>query len=260
MRSPPPLPFALSVRIAEYVGICGVLLCFFSFVSWMVIMSGCSSVTRSFNSSCLFVMLLIFSCRSVKSFWLGCDVVACECVVELSVVVWVVRAEGGSLRFWGPGLLSTSPALSMSSASHSAGSSGWLAQKNGSWAHFPVGRESRCNLSIQIESSKATTCRLHPSLASLFVVIQFIIRSIFLYVLMSGDNTTRPAIVDGQVYGKSWHIFFSVTGTLPIAESILNWINCSILPSIYFVSFCFKRLSRFDHRRLYLWNLAFRFV
>ena len=97
----------------------------------MVIMSGCSSVTRSFNSSCLFVMLLIFSCRSVKSFWLGCDVVACECVVELSVVVWVVRAEGGSLRFWGPGLLSTSPAFSMSSASHSAGSSGWLAQKTG---------------------------------------------------------------------------------------------------------------------------------
>ena len=32
------------------------------------------------------------------------------------------------------------------------------------WAHFPVGSESRCNLSIQIESSKATTCRLHPSL------------------------------------------------------------------------------------------------
>ena len=94
-------------------------------------MSGCSSVTRSFNSSCLFVMLLIFSCRSVKSFWLGCDVVACECVVELSVVVWVVRAEGGSLRFWGPGLLSTSPAFSMSSASHSAGSSGWLAPKTG---------------------------------------------------------------------------------------------------------------------------------
>ena len=87
-------------------------------------MSGCSSVTRSFNSSCLFVMLLIFSCRSVKSFLLGCDVVACECVV-----VRVVRAEGGSLRFWGPGLLSTSPAFSMSSDSHSAGSSGWLAQK-----------------------------------------------------------------------------------------------------------------------------------
>ena len=41
----------------------------------------------------------------------------------------MVRAEGGSLRFWGPGLLSTSPAFSMSSASHSAGSSGWLAQK-----------------------------------------------------------------------------------------------------------------------------------
>ena len=35
----------------------------------------------------------------------------------------MVRAEGGSLRFWGPGLLSTSPAFSMSSASHSAGSS-----------------------------------------------------------------------------------------------------------------------------------------
>ena len=43
----------------------------------------------------------------------------------------MVRAEGGSLRFWGPGLLSTSPAFSMSSASHSAGSSGWLAQKTG---------------------------------------------------------------------------------------------------------------------------------
>ena len=53
----------------------------------MVIMSGCSSVTRSFNSSCLIVMLLIFSCRSAKSFLLGCDVVACECVVELRVVV-----------------------------------------------------------------------------------------------------------------------------------------------------------------------------
>ena len=53
----------------------------------MVIMSGCSSVTRSFNSSCLLVMLLIFSCRSAKSFLLGYDVVACECVVELSVVV-----------------------------------------------------------------------------------------------------------------------------------------------------------------------------
>ena len=102
----------------------------------MVIMSGCSSVTRSFNSSCLFVMLLIFSCRSVKSFLLECDVVACECVVELSVVVWVVRAEGGSLLFWGPGLLSTSPAFSMSSASHSAGSSGWLAQKTGAGPTF----------------------------------------------------------------------------------------------------------------------------
>ena len=38
-------------------------------------------------------------------------------------------------------MLSTSPAFSMSSASHSAGSSGRLAPKNGSWAHFPVGRE-----------------------------------------------------------------------------------------------------------------------
>ena len=48
---------------------------------------------------------------------------------------------------------------------HEAISCKWLAgPKNGSWAHFPVGRESRCNLSIQIESSKATTCRLHPSL------------------------------------------------------------------------------------------------
>ena len=37
----------------------------------MVIMSDCSSVTRSFYSSCLFVMLLIFSCRSVKSFYYG---------------------------------------------------------------------------------------------------------------------------------------------------------------------------------------------
>ena len=53
----------------------------------MVIMSGCSSVTRSFNSSCLFVMLLMFSCRSDKSLRLWCDVVACECVVELRVVV-----------------------------------------------------------------------------------------------------------------------------------------------------------------------------
>ena len=164
MRSPPPLPFALSVRIAEYVGICGVLLCFFSFVSWMVIMSGCSSVTRSFNSSCLFVMLLIFSCRSVKSFWLWCDVVACECVVELSVVVWVVRAEWGSLRVTVYGLLSTSPAFSMSSASHSAGSSGWLAQKTVAGPTFQWAGKSWCHLSIQIGSSKATACRLHPSL------------------------------------------------------------------------------------------------
>ena len=159
------MPFALSVRIAEYVGICGVLLCFFSFVSWMVIMSGCSSVTRSFfNSSCLFVMLLIFSCRSVKSFLLWCDVVACECVVELSVVVWVVRAEGGSLRFWGPGLLSMSPAFSMSSASHSAGSSGRLAQKTGAGPTGKWAGKSWCHLSIQIGSSKATACRLHLSL------------------------------------------------------------------------------------------------
>ena len=48
----------------------------------------------------------------------------------------MVRAEGGSLRVWGPGLLSTSPALSMSSASHSAGSSGWLAQKTGAGPTF----------------------------------------------------------------------------------------------------------------------------
>ena len=41
----------------------------------------------------------------------------------------MVRAEGGSLRFWGPGFLSTSPAFSMSSASHYAGSSDLLAQK-----------------------------------------------------------------------------------------------------------------------------------
>ena len=67
----------------------------------MVIMSGCSSVTRSFNSACLFVMLLIFSCRSVKSFLLGCDVAACECFVELSVVVRVVRAEGGGVYDFG---------------------------------------------------------------------------------------------------------------------------------------------------------------
>ena len=48
----------------------------------------------------------------------------------------MVRAEGGSLRFWGPGLLSTSPAFSMSSASHSAGSSGRLAQKTGAGPTF----------------------------------------------------------------------------------------------------------------------------
>ena len=48
----------------------------------------------------------------------------------------MVRAEGGSLRFWGPGLLSTSPAFSMSSASHSAGSSGWLVQKTGAGPTF----------------------------------------------------------------------------------------------------------------------------
>ena len=48
----------------------------------------------------------------------------------------MVRAEGGSLRFWGPGLLSTSPAFSMSSASHSAGYSGWLAQKTGAGHTF----------------------------------------------------------------------------------------------------------------------------
>ena len=41
-----------------------------------------------------------------------------------------------SLRFWGPGLLSMSPALSMSSASHSAGSSGWLAPKTGAGPTF----------------------------------------------------------------------------------------------------------------------------
>ena len=47
----------------------------------------------------------------------------------------------------------------------------WLAgPKNGSWAHFPLGRESRCNLSIQIESSKATTCRLHPSLRNCILI------------------------------------------------------------------------------------------
>ena len=47
----------------------------------------------------------------------------------------------------------------------------WLAgPKNGSWAHFPVGRESWCNLSIQIESSRATACRLHPSLRNIHVV------------------------------------------------------------------------------------------
>ena len=48
----------------------------------------------------------------------------------------MVRAEGGSLRFRGPGLLSTSPAFSMSSASHSAGSSGWLTPKKGAGPTF----------------------------------------------------------------------------------------------------------------------------
>ena len=48
----------------------------------------------------------------------------------------MVRAEGGSLRFWGPGLLSTSPAFSMSSASHSAGYIGWLAPKTGAGPTF----------------------------------------------------------------------------------------------------------------------------
>ena len=46
--------------------------------------------------------------------------------------------RGGSLRFWGPGLLSTSPAFSMSSASHSAGSSGWLAPKTGAGPTFQL--------------------------------------------------------------------------------------------------------------------------
>ena len=46
------------------------------------------------------------------------------------------QGRGGSLRFWGPGLLSTSPAFSMSSASHSAGSSGWLAPKTGAGPTF----------------------------------------------------------------------------------------------------------------------------
>ena len=48
----------------------------------------------------------------------------------------MVSAEGGSLRFWRPGLLSTSPAFSMSSASHSAVSSAWLAPKTGAGPTF----------------------------------------------------------------------------------------------------------------------------
>ena len=55
----------------------------------------------------------------------------------------VLSAESSTRIMWQPGL---------------------AGQKNGSWAHFPVGRGSRCNLSIHLESSKATTCRLHPSL------------------------------------------------------------------------------------------------
>ena len=48
---------------------------------------------------------------------------------------WSGRS-GGVYDFGGPGLLSTSPAFSMSSASHSAGSSRWLAQKTGAGPTF----------------------------------------------------------------------------------------------------------------------------
>ena len=37
----------------------------------MVIMSGCSSVTRSFNYSCLFVMLLISAVEVLRVFYYG---------------------------------------------------------------------------------------------------------------------------------------------------------------------------------------------
>ena len=98
----------------------------------------------------------------------------------------MVRAEGGSLRVWGPGLLSTSPAFSMSSASHSAGSSGWLAQKTGAGPTFQwAGRvdaicRSRSNRAkrpragciLRFSTSCHLSCQLFVNIVTLRPVVQ----------------------------------------------------------------------------------------
>ena len=106
----------------------------------------------------------------------------------------MVRAEGGSLRFWGPGLLSTSPAFSMSSASHSAGSSGWLAQKTGAGPLssgqgmlMPFVDPDRIEQSDRVQAASfAVTCHK-----------------------CSTTSTTKTDSVNGQIYSNTFHARYS---------------------------------------------------
>ena len=62
---------------------------------------------------------------------------------------------------FGPGLDSMSPACSRRSASHAAGTHGWLPQKNG-WLGVRRGGIGGYNLHSPPDCGTPTTCRLYP--------------------------------------------------------------------------------------------------
>ena len=98
----------------------------------------------------------------------------------------MVRAKGGSLRFWGPGLLSTSPAFSMSSASHSAGSSGWLAQKTGAGPTFQwAGKvDAICRSRSNRAKRPHAGCILRSHISLYYYIISYYIILYHYYMLL----------------------------------------------------------------------------
>ena len=115
----------------------------------------------------------------------------------------MVRSEGGSLRFWGPGLLSTPPAFSMSSASHSAGSSGWLAQKTGAGPTFQWAE--RVDAICRSRSNRAKRPRAG-------CILRFFSSFLFSTVicLIKGSNYCVYAYKISQVIKKSNYIYLDM--------------------------------------------------
>ena len=111
--------------------------------------------------------------------------------------------------------------------------------------HFPVGRECWCHLSIQVESSKATACRLHLSLPHCYVCTIIIINFIG-FILIHIQCFIFMPLWFLYILCTLVHIYF-FTDSVWIRIHYFLWaiLLCKIT-HVLSVSHALQRLLKFD--------------